>query len=59
MNRNARFFDSLTPLANKLREVADKIPMPLSVAKDYHECKAKQNAKLARRAARAGHKVVG
>lgn len=53
-NRNT-FFRELTPLANKLRDMASKAPEPLSTAKDYHQCQAKQAAKLARRAARAGH----
>jgi len=57
MNRNARFFNSLSPLAHKLEELRDNTPPPLSKAKDYHECMAKKQAKLARRAARAGHKV--
>lgn len=55
-NRNT-FFGELTPLANKLQDMRDAAPAPLSTAKDYHDCKAKQAAKLARRAARAGHKV--
>jgi hypothetical protein len=54
-NRNS-FYRELTPLANKLRDMASKAPAPLSVAKNYNECMAKQSAKLARRAARAGHK---
>lgn len=53
MNRNARFFKSLSPLARKLHAIASSTPAPLSTAKDFHECKAKQDAKLARRAERA------
>lgn len=54
--RNSRFFHELTPLARKLEAMSDSTPPLLSTAKDYHACAAKQAAKLARRAARAGHK---
>jgi hypothetical protein len=56
-NRSS-FFKELTPLANKLGELRDATPAPLSHAKNYHACMDKQAAKLARRAARAGHKVA-
>lgn len=55
--RNSRFFHELLPLAGKLEAINTTTPAPLSTAKDYHACAAKQAAKLARRAARAGHKV--
>lgn len=53
MNRNRRFFHELTPFANALARIAEETPLRLSEAKDWHECNAKREAKLARRAAKA------
>lgn len=47
------FFHELSPLARKLEQIRETTPPRLSEAKDWHECKAKQDAKLARRAARS------
>lgn len=48
--RNRRFFHELTPLARKLEAISASTPAPLSTAKDYNACAAKQATKLARRA---------
>lgn len=50
------FFDELTPLANKLAKIRDATPPRLSTAKDVPAIMAKQAAKLARRAHRAGYR---
>ncbi|PMQ04208.1 hypothetical protein DyAD56_16085 [Dyella sp. AD56] len=51
--RNGRFFHSLSPLAHKLDAIAISAPHVSSAPKDHDEAVAKQQAKLARRAARA------
>ena len=52
MNAHRRFFDELTPLADKLREIRDNTPAPVSNEKDVTALMAKRAAKLARRAKR-------
>lgn len=54
MNRERQFFHQLTPFANALDKIREKTPTRLSEAKDWHEANAKREAKLARRAKRAG-----
>ena len=51
-NRNT-FFRELTPLANKLEQIRQATPAPLSTCKDVPEIMTRRAAKLARRAARA------
>lgn len=50
------FLPELTEFANAIRHNAATGPRSLSVAKDVPALMEKQRAKLARRAARAGHK---
>lgn len=55
-NRNT-FYQELTPLAEKLAQIREATPPLSSTCKDVPDIMAKRAAKLARCAARTGHKV--
>lgn len=63
--RNARFFHELTPLANAIARICKGVALPETLeqaaahgTREEAAARAKRAAKLARRAARAGHKVI-